>query len=55
MSILFILVPIALLLASGFVGVFLWAASSGQYDDLVTPSHKILFDESPERLAKNDK
>lgn len=54
MNILFILIPIALLLAGTFVGIYLWAACSGQYDDLVTPSHKILIDESPERLAKND-
>jgi cbb3-type cytochrome oxidase maturation protein len=44
MSIVWLMIPMALLLGFGFVGAFLWAASQGQFDDLETPSHRILKD-----------
>ncbi|WKN31585.1 cbb3-type cytochrome oxidase assembly protein CcoS [Porifericola rhodea] len=45
MSAIFILIGISLLVALGFLGAFLWATYSGQYDDDYTPSVRILFDE----------
>jgi cbb3-type cytochrome oxidase maturation protein len=49
MNILAFLIPIALALGSAFVVAFVVAARKGQYDDLETPAHRILFDDSPER------
>lgn len=45
MSVLFVLVPMALLLAGGAVAAFVWAARSGQLDDLETPAVRILIEE----------
>ncbi len=42
MNVMILMIPIALLLAGGFVGACMWALSSGQFDDLETPSYRIL-------------
>lgn len=47
MDIIIILVPAAILIAIGFVTMFIWATKKGQYDDLETPAHKILIDDEP--------
>lgn len=44
MNILLLMIPMALLLGVVFVGIFFWAASNGQLDDLETPAHRILHD-----------
>ena len=46
MSALFVLIAISLLVALGFLGAFLWATRSGQYDDDYTPAVRILFEDS---------
>ena len=45
MTIIFLLIGISLLVALLFLGAFLWAVRSGQYDDEYTPSVRMLFDE----------
>ena len=45
MSILFILIPLSILIAAGFLGAFIWAVRSGQYEDTCTPSMRILIEE----------
>lgn len=45
METIFVLLPLALLIATIAVGFFIWAASSGQFDDLETPAVRILFDD----------
>ena len=45
MESLYLLVPIALVFIVIAVKVFFWAVNSGQYDDLETEAHRILFDE----------
>ena len=47
MKIIFILVGASILVASGFVIAFLWAVRNGQYDDVYTPSVRILFEDDP--------
>jgi cbb3-type cytochrome oxidase maturation protein len=47
MSVLFIALPIALLLAGLALWGFIRAVSSGQFDDLDTPAHRILHDDTP--------
>lgn len=45
MSVLFIVLPIALVLAAIGVAAFLWAVGQGQYDDLDTPPYRAMFDD----------
>ena len=52
METIFVLLPLALLIAAIAVGLFIWAARTGQFDDLDTPAVRILFDdEEPRRPA----
>ncbi len=46
MNIIYLLLPLALLLALVFVLFYLWAARHDQFDDMDTPSHRILLDDS---------
>ena len=48
MTIIFLLIGISLLVALVFLGAFLWAVRSGQYDDEYTPSVRMLFEEESE-------
>lgn len=49
METIFVLLPLALLIAAIAVGFFIWAAMTGQFDDLETPAVRILFDEEQPR------
>jgi cbb3-type cytochrome oxidase maturation protein len=48
MNILYLLVGVSLLAALFFLGLFIWAVKSGQYDDTYSPSVRILFDDETE-------
>lgn len=48
MEVIFILIGFSLLIALGFLGAFIWATRSGQYDDDYTPSIRMLFDDDKE-------
>lgn len=52
MSVIVVLIGVSLLVALGFLGAFLWAVKTGQYDDKYTPSVRILFDENEEKKNK---
>lgn len=45
MSVLYILLPIAVVLAAAAVAAFIWAVRRGQFDDLDTPAVRILHDD----------
>ena len=45
MSVLWIVIPMALLLAAVGVAAFMWTVKTGQMDDLETPATRILFDD----------
>jgi cbb3-type cytochrome oxidase maturation protein len=45
MSILYVLIPLALLLLGVAVWAFFWAVGSGQFDDLDTPPVRIIMDD----------
>lgn len=45
MSVLFIALPVALVIAGAAVGAFVWSARQGQFDDLDTPAIRILHDD----------
>ena len=50
MYIILFLIIISLIVALGFLGAFVWAVKSGQYDDDYTPAVRILFDDNlPEK------
>ncbi|MBO9665493.1 MAG: cbb3-type cytochrome oxidase assembly protein CcoS [Bdellovibrio sp.] len=51
MNILILMIPMAMLLGIGFVVAFLWANNQGQFDDLETPAHRILFDENERKKS----
>ena len=51
METIFVLLPFALIIAAIAVGFFVWAAWTGQFDDLDTPAIRILFDDDEPRPA----
>lgn len=53
MSVIFILIACSLLLAGGFLGAFLWASQSGQFEDDYTPSVRILFDDEESAISSH--
>lgn len=44
MSVVYLVLPLALMLVGGAVLAFVWSAKSGQYDDLETPAVRVLHD-----------
>ena len=52
MSVIILLIIIGGVVASGFLVAFLWAVRSGQYDDTVSPSVRMLFDEKKPKKNK---
>ena len=46
MSVLFIVLPLALMVVGAAVGAFVWAARRGQFDDLETPAMRMLHDDT---------
>jgi len=54
MSILYVLIPLALLLLGLAVWAFFWAVGSGQFDDLDTPAVRVIMDDAT-KPAEDDK
>jgi cbb3-type cytochrome oxidase maturation protein len=55
MNVLYLLVPLALLLAGSGVAAFVWSVRNGQYDDVETPAMRILMeDDVPGPTSKNE-
>lgn len=52
MEIVYVLAPLALILALTAILGFLWAVSKGQYDDLDTPAHRMLIDDEETHAVK---
>jgi len=46
---MFILIGFSLLVAGGFLVAFLVSLKRGQYDDLFTPSVRMLFESRPKK------
>lgn len=56
MNIFYLLIGVSLLAALIFLGAFIWAVRSGQFDDNETPSIRILFDdEKTDSEVNNEK
>jgi cbb3-type cytochrome oxidase maturation protein len=45
MEVILLLIVASLLLAVLFLGVFIWAARSGQFEDTTTPALRVLTDD----------
>lgn len=45
MSVVFIILPLAVVMAIVAVAAFIWAVRQGQMDDLDTPGVRMLFDD----------
>ena len=54
MNIFYLLIGVSLLVALIFLGAFIWAVKTGQFDDNETPSIRILFDDEPIINEEND-
>ena len=48
MSVIYILLPVAVVLAIAAVAAFIWAVRRGQFDDLDTPAVRVLHDDEDE-------
>ena len=46
MSVLYFIVPLALLIAGSAVAAFVWSVRSGQLDDVDTPPRRMLLDDA---------
>jgi len=55
MEIIYLLIPVAVILVAVIIGIFVWAAKSGQFDDLEGPAHRILMDDDSVESADKNK
>jgi len=54
MNIIFLTLGISIAMALVFLGAFIWATKKGQYDDLTTPSERMLLDDYEIKETKKD-
>lgn len=52
MSVLYILVPLALVVVFVAIAAYVWAARHGQFDDTETPAIRMLHDDEEGRAGK---
>jgi cbb3-type cytochrome oxidase maturation protein len=45
MIVIYLLIPLSILIAVGFLAAFIWAVRSGQYEDTHTPSLRMLWED----------
>jgi cbb3-type cytochrome oxidase maturation protein len=53
MSVVFVLVFAAIIMAGAFLIAFIWSVKNGQYEDTYTPSVRMLFDDPPAKEAES--
>ncbi|CAM3686907.1 MULTISPECIES: cbb3-type cytochrome oxidase assembly protein CcoS [Pseudoalteromonas] len=51
MSIIYVLIPIAILFVIIAIGIFFWAVKSEQFSDLNKQGHSILFDDDKKQTG----
>jgi cbb3-type cytochrome oxidase maturation protein len=49
MIVIYFLIPLSIIVAAGFLALFIWAVRSGQYEDTCTPSMRLLMEEKRKR------
>lgn len=59
MSIIYVLIPLAVIIVGIAIGIFFWAVKSNQFDDLDRQGYSILFDDdlppAEKKLAEDRK
>ena len=55
MSVVIILIMASLTVALLFLAGFVWAVRSGQYEDTVTPSLRVLAEDSKNQISETNK
>lgn len=55
MTVIYLLIPLSILFASIFLGCFIWAVRSGQYEDTCTPSMRPLMEDQAKTVLKHGK
>jgi cbb3-type cytochrome oxidase maturation protein len=51
MTVIVLLIAAGGAVAIGFLVAFVWAVRSGQFDDVVSPAWRVLFDDTPGRSS----
>jgi cbb3-type cytochrome oxidase maturation protein len=54
LDILLLLIPLSLVLVGAIAWIMLWAAKSGQFDDLEGPAHSIVMDDDSPPKNEDD-
>jgi cbb3-type cytochrome oxidase maturation protein len=54
MSVIVVLIGFSIIVAAGFLLAFLWAVKSGQYDDDISPSIRILYDNEIDKSKQSN-
>ena len=52
MDIIYLLIPIAIVLIGFGTWAFFWSVNTGQFDDLESPAHRILYDDDEEMIPE---
>jgi cbb3-type cytochrome oxidase maturation protein len=47
MTVIVLLIAAGGAVAIGFLAAFVWAVRTGQFDDVVSPAWRVLFDDAP--------
>ena len=55
MNLILFMISIAGTLSLVFVAAYMWSVSTGQMDDLETPAHRILKNETKMKVLKDNK
>jgi len=54
MSIIYVLIPLAIVIVAIAIGIFFWAVKSNQFDDLERQGYSILFDDDIQQNNTNN-
>ena len=54
MSVLYVLIPVALVMVIAFVWAYAWSSKSGQFDDLTTPAMRVLHEDPVRTSVRED-
>ena len=49
MSVILLLIPLSVIIATTFLAAFIWAVRSGQFEDTCTPSMRLLTEDRQPR------
>ena len=52
MEIVYLLIPVAIILVAFATWVFFYSVNSGQFDDLESPAHRILYDDDEDMIPE---